>query len=166
MTFADLARGDSVFVDANIFTYHFQPHGRWGAACTLLLQQIEQQQVVGYTSSDVISEVSHRLMTIEAHKSLGWQLIGIGNRLRTNPAEVRKLTLFRTSVEKLLQGKIQVLPVTSADLAVAIGLCQQRALLANDGLMVAVMQAYGLTNIASNDDDFDRVPGITRYAPA
>ena len=165
MTFADLAQGDSVFVDANIITYHFEPHVRWGAASTLLLQQIEQQQIIGYTSSHVISEVSHRLMTIEAHKSLGWQLAGIGNRLRTNPAEVRKLALFRTAVEKLLQGKVQVLPVSSADLAVAVGLCQQNGLLTNDGLIVAVMQAFGLTNIASNDDDFDRVPGITRYAP-
>jgi len=33
-------------------------------------------------------------------------------------------------------------------------------------LIVAVMQANGLTNLASNDADFDRVPGLTRYAPA
>ena len=26
MTFGDLAAGDAVFVDANILTYHFQPH--------------------------------------------------------------------------------------------------------------------------------------------
>ena len=38
-------------------------------------------------------------------------------------------------------------------------------LLTNDGLIVAVMQAHGLTKIASNDADFDRVPGLTRYAP-
>jgi predicted nucleic acid-binding protein len=31
---------------------------------------------------------------------------------------------------------------------------------------VAIMQAHGLDKIASNDADFDRVPGITRYAPA
>jgi predicted nucleic acid-binding protein len=30
---------------------------------------------------------------------------------------------------------------------------------------VAVMQANRLTNLASNDADFDRVPGLTRYAP-
>jgi predicted nucleic acid-binding protein len=39
-------------------------------------------------------------------------------------------------------------------------------LLSNDALIVAVMQASGLTKLASNDADFDRVPGITRYAPA
>jgi predicted nucleic acid-binding protein len=38
-------------------------------------------------------------------------------------------------------------------------------LLTNDGLIVAVMQANGLSNLASNDTDFDRVPGPTRYGP-
>lgn len=34
-----------------------------------------------------------------------------------------------------------------------------------DALIVAVMQHHCLTNLASNDADFDRVSGITRYAP-
>ena len=51
-------------------------------------------------------------------------------------------------------------------IAVAAGLSQQHGLLHNDALIVAVMQTHGLTNLASNDADFDRVPGITRYAPA
>ena len=35
-----------------------------------------------------------------------------------------------------------------------------------DTRLVAVMQAHGLTKLASNDPDFDRVPALTRYAPA
>jgi predicted nucleic acid-binding protein len=30
---------------------------------------------------------------------------------------------------------------------------------------IAVMRVHGLTNLASADPDFDRVPGITRYGP-
>ena len=37
--------------------------------------------------------------------------------------------------------------------------------MATPSLIVAVMQAHGLANLASNDTDFDRVPGITRYGP-
>jgi predicted nucleic acid-binding protein len=169
MTFANLATGDALFVDANTLTYHFEPHAIWGPSCSQLLQRIENQQLIGYTTSHVIAEVAHRLITIEAHKLLGWPIAGIGNRLRTNPTEVRKLTLFRTSVEKLLQGKLQILTATAATaatLAAGVALSQQIGLLTNDGLIVAVMQAHGLTNIASNDTDFDRVTGITRYAPA
>jgi predicted nucleic acid-binding protein len=43
---------------------------------------------------------------------------------------------------------------------------ERHELLTGDALIVAVMQEHGLTNLASNDADFDRVPGLTRYAPA
>ena len=39
MTFADLVRGASFFVDANIFVFHFQPHALFGLSCTDLLQR-------------------------------------------------------------------------------------------------------------------------------
>jgi predicted nucleic acid-binding protein len=32
-------------------------------------------------------------------------------------------------------------------------------------LVVAVMRSNGLARLASSDTDFDRVPGLTRYAP-
>jgi predicted nucleic acid-binding protein len=48
----------------------------------------------------------------------------------------------------------------------ATTISQQTGLLINDALIVAVMQAHGLTKLASHDADFDRVAGISRYAPA
>jgi hypothetical protein len=42
---------------------------------------------------------------------------------------------------------------------------QAQGILSNDAILIAVMQANGLTNLASHDADFDRVPGLTRYAP-
>jgi predicted nucleic acid-binding protein len=50
-------------------------------------------------------------------------------------------------------------------LSVAMSLSRQLGLLVNDALLVAQMNQQGLTNLASNDSDFDRVPGLTRYAP-
>ena len=50
------------------------------------------------------------LMTIEANRALGWSIAGIGNRLRTNPHEVQKLSLFRQAVEQIAQSRLQVLP--------------------------------------------------------
>jgi predicted nucleic acid-binding protein len=34
-----------------------------------------------------------------------------------------------------------------------------------DALVVAVVQAHGLNHLASNDADFDRVPGLIRDTP-
>jgi hypothetical protein len=47
MILADLVPGDAVFVDANILTYHFQPHPIWGLPCADLLQRIENQELGG-----------------------------------------------------------------------------------------------------------------------
>jgi predicted nucleic acid-binding protein len=166
MTFADLVAGNAVFVDANILTYHFQPHPVWGPSCADLLQRIQNQELVGFTSTHVLSEVSHRLMTIQASALLGWPFAGIGNRLRNHPAEVLKLTAFRQAIDQLLQSNFQVLTIQPPMLATAAALCQQIGLLTNDALIVAVMQTNGLTKLVSSDADFDRVPGLMRYAPA
>jgi predicted nucleic acid-binding protein len=165
MIFANLVAGDAVFVDANTLTYHFEPHARRGPPCSDLLQRIENRELAGFTSTPALSEVSHRLMTIQASALFGWPFAGIGNRLRTHPVEVQKLTAFRQAIDRILQSSLQVLTITPVMLATAAALSQQIGLLTNDALIVAVMQGNGLTKLASNDADFDRVPGLTRYAP-
>jgi predicted nucleic acid-binding protein len=130
------------------------------------LQRIERQDLVGYTSTHVLSEMAHRLMTVEARIRSGWSAGKLLQRLKQNPAAVQALTQHRTAVEEILQSRIQVLTIPPALLAATAILSQQHGLLTNDALIVALMQAHGLTNIASEDADFDRVPGITRYAPA
>lgn len=166
MIFADLVAGDAIFVDANTLTYHFQPHPVWGPPCTDLLQRIENQELVGFTSTHVLSELSHRLMTIQASALFGWPFPGIGNRLRSDPAEVQKPTAFRQAIDRILQSNLRVLTIAPHLLAPAAALSQQIGLLTNDALIVAVMQANSLTKIASSDADFERVLGLTRYAPA
>ena len=61
---------------------------------------------------------------------------------------------------------IQVLAVPTGLIATAAAISQQCGLLSNDALIVAVMQANGLTRLASSDHDFDRVPGLTRHEPS
>src|SRR5262249_28508809 len=136
-----------------------------GPFCQQLIQRIDHQDLVGFTSSHVISEVSHRLMTIEANRALGWAIPGIGNRLRTNPHEVQKLSLFRRALEQTTRSRLQILTITPPMLVAAMALCQHLGLLTNDAVTVALMQAHGLSRVASSDTDFDRVPGLTRYAP-
>lgn len=48
----------------------------------------------------------------------------------------------------------------------AVDETRKYGLLASDALIVAVMRAEGVTCIASHDADFDRVTGLTRYAPS
>lgn len=96
----------------------------------------------------------------------GWLAKGIAYRLRQNPTVIQTLTKFRQAVQEVPRVGIQVLPVDMPLVDAAAALSQTHGLLTGDALIVAVMQQQGLTNIASLDADFDRVPGLTRHAPA
>ena len=165
MTFGDLPANATVFVDANPLIYHFQPHPVFGPACTNLVKNIELGHLAGFTSVHVVGEVAHRLMTEEAAKRFGWSS-KVLHHLRHNATAIQQLTDFERAVVEIPQLGFQVLPVTAALMQSAAALSRQFGLLINDALIVAIMQHHNLTNLASADRDFDRVPGITRYGPA
>jgi len=166
MTFAGIAHGSLVFIDANTLIYYFTADPKYGVACKQLVERIARQEIQGATSAHVIGDVAHRVMTVEAMAQFNWPAKGIAARLRNNPAEVQKLTRFRQAVQEISQLGIRVLPIDLPLVEAAAALSQQYGLLTGDALIVAVMQAHALNHLASIDPDFDRVPGITRYAPA
>jgi predicted nucleic acid-binding protein len=165
MTFADLAVGDAVFVDANTLIYHCTSDPVLGSACTDLLDRIGRGEVVAYTSTHVLLEICHRLMALEAARVLGKPHGPPVKFLKGHLDDVRGLTGFRQAVDDLCIGQMQILTISAATVPVIAAICQQIGLLTNDAAVVAIMQANGLTKIASADTDLDRVPGITRYAP-
>jgi predicted nucleic acid-binding protein len=166
MTFADIPDGAAVYLDANVFVYYAAPNPTFGPTCRVLIERVARDEITGFTSSHVLSNVAHRLMTYEAVDVYGWPMAGIAQRLKRHPAELQALTRFRHAVEEVPNFGVRVLPVTVAHAISAAAVSQQYGLLSGDALIAAVMQANGLVNLTSNDGDFDRVPWITRYSPA
>lgn len=166
MTLDLIPAAASIFLDANTVIYHFTADPLYGAGCTRLLKRIENQDVHGFTSAHVLADVAHRLMTIEAMTRLGWPVTRLAARLRKQHAQIPTLSLYQQALVKLDQMGLQALPLSAALVLAASNYSQQFELLTGDALIVAVMRYHGLTNLASGDADFDRVPGLTRYAPA
>lgn len=165
MKFADLASGAIVFLDANTFVYHFAADPIFGPACKGLLDRVERQDVRGVTSTHIVTEVAHRLMAIEAVTRLGWPQAGVAYRLRKNAGEIQKLALFRASVEAILNSRVNVLTIASQLNLAAADASRLWGVLSSDAMVLAVMQAAGISSLASNDSDFDRVTSVIRYAP-
>ncbi len=163
---ADIPDGAAVFVDANVFVYHFTPHPSLRVACQELLERCAREELTGCTSAHVLSNAAHRIMTLEAIGRFGWPVAGIAQRLQRHPDELRQLTRFRQAVDDIPAFGIEVLPITASDVSAAAAISHQEGLLSGDALIVAVMREHGLTNLASHDADFDRVAGLTRYSPA
>ncbi len=105
-------------------------------------------------------------MTLEAIGRFGWPMAGIAQRLQRHPDELQQLTRFRRAIDDIPAFGIQVLPITGPHVSTAAAISQQFGLLSGDALIVAVMREHGLVHLASHDSDFDRVAGLTRYAPA
>jgi predicted nucleic acid-binding protein len=81
------------------------------------------------------------------------------------PAEVQQLTRSRQAIDEISLIGIDVLPVAKSHISLGADISCQTGLMCGDATVVAVMRDQGLTLLASEDPDFDRVPGITRYAP-
>jgi predicted nucleic acid-binding protein len=166
MTFGDIPISASVFLDANTFVYHYSQHPLLARPSTDLLERLERRELQGFTSADVLSDVSHRLMVLEAATVFAWTGAGITRRLRRHPDEIQKLTRFQQSIHAIAGFGIEIVPITASLVEAATTISRRAGLLSGDALIVAVMQSEGLTHLASHDADFDRVPGIIRYAPA
>jgi predicted nucleic acid-binding protein len=166
VTFDDLSSGASIFIDANCLVYAASADPRYGPACQRLLEWIDNQDIQGLTSAHVLSEMAHRVMTLDAAKRFNRPPSGMANWLRRHPSEVQQLTQHRQAIDEVRNYKVQVLPVEGADVSRAADLSTPYGLLSSDALIVVIMQRHQLTHLASLDADFDRVPGLTRYGPA
>lgn len=63
MTLNDLPSGALVYIDANIFVYHFSGVS---LECRTLFKRIEREDIRAATGAHIVLEVLHRLMMIEA----------------------------------------------------------------------------------------------------
>ena len=114
MTFADIAAGAAVFADANVFVFYSVPHATLGPSCRQFMERIARQEITGFTSADALSDVAHRVMTLEAVAVFGWSLTGVASHLKQQPSAIQQLVRFRQSIEEIVQIGIRVLPTTSS----------------------------------------------------
>jgi predicted nucleic acid-binding protein len=65
----------------------------------------------------------------------------------------------------MLALNLLFMPVNETIIRNAQTVRQEAGLLTNDSMIVAAMREYGLSFLASNDSDFERVPDITVFKP-
>jgi len=161
---ATLPSARRVFIDANIFIYHFTQMPL-SSACTAFLHRVEGGDIQGITSVVVLAEVTHRLMVLEAIASFGFPSRTAVKQLKEHPALVRQLARYKVATEKIPAFNITIEPITAAHLQLAQHLSTTHGLLTNDSLNAAVMQILAVVDIASNDQDLAAMPGLTIWQP-
>ena len=165
MNLTDIPHGSRVFVDANIFIYYFARRGPV-EACKQFLSRVAGGELRAYTSALVVAEVIHRLMVIEAHERLQLPPRKTVSYLKSHPAAVQRLKQHLATTIAFEQLGISVLDVTYRDLLESEQIRRRYGLLTNDSLLVAVMHRYKISDLATADTDFARLPGLRLWTPA
>ena len=162
MTFDELPDGEVIFLDANIFVYHFLGLSQ---QCKELLKRCRDGRLQGTTASFIVAETVHRLMVAEAVEQ---QLVTSKNalkKLRERPEIVQQLSKHAESVPTIRAMNIETAALTLATVEASAGVRKQYGLLTNDSILVAVMKELGLTRLATLDKDFTRIAEFVVYKP-
>ncbi|MHB8599922.1 MAG: type II toxin-antitoxin system VapC family toxin [Ktedonobacteraceae bacterium] len=172
----DIPDGTSVFVDTNIFHFHFQNKSR---ACTAFLNRIIRGDVEAYVNTQVLSDLLHKLMMTNAIEKgcirEGTNPQPLKNYLRwlhLHPEENSLLTDYQQQFEFILSVRVRVLPINEQLLIATKMERQTFFLMTGDSIHLGTMnrrtinrQNVPLQHIATHDGDFEHIPGITVWRP-
>ena len=161
----DVPDGAHCFVDANIFYYHVVDTPPLSDDCSDFLKRLERRDVIGSTSTAAIAEATHKVMLADAVRTHNLDRKGLVFRLKRQPELLAALTEHEAVVPTVRALNLQIEPITLDLLETAAGLSVQLCLLTNDALTVATMKKLRLAHLATNDDDFDQIAGITVWKP-
>jgi len=163
MKLEDIEPQSFVFIDANIFIYHFTGVSE---DCSDFLARCERGELNGVTSMNVILEVMHRLMMVEAIRKRLIQPPKILQKLREKPEKICQLQEYFINTMTIFDMGIKIYSVTQEVLKSSQIFRTQYGLMVNDSLIVAIMQEEGIQKLASNDDEFSRISEVKLFRPA
>ena len=161
MNINDISLGESVFIDANIFIYHFTGVSQ---QCTKLLSRCAQDEIAGMTTANIILEVNHRLMVLEAANK---RLISQGNlakKLNNKPEIIQKLSDYQVTL-KIPDMGIKIIPVDIGLYRKSVSYQKKFGLMTNDSILVAACFDKGSSKIVTRDASFLGIEGLTVYRP-
>jgi len=161
----DIPDGVVCYLDATIFYYHLVDAPALSDDCSDLLTRIERGRVQGVTSSVAIAEATHKVMLADVVQRHGVDHRGLIARLKRHPELLDGLQNHHRVTATVRSLHLYVEAITLDLLARGADLSSQKRLLTNDALTLAVMEKLGVTTLATNDDDFDAIEGITVYKP-
>ncbi|MBI4277940.1 MAG: type II toxin-antitoxin system VapC family toxin [Armatimonadetes bacterium] len=163
MALSDVPSRSRIFIDANIFIYHFT--GR-SEECRAFLVRVENGDLRGFVGQTTLLEVAHRLMIAEAMENQFGRGTNPAARLSRRPELVRELSKYYFATMKVPQMGVEILSLPRDFLPASQEYRQRHGLLVNDSLVSVYMQHVGVSLLASADAAFDRLPGVRRFGPS
>ncbi|HPD60966.1 MAG TPA: PIN domain-containing protein [Thermodesulfobacteriota bacterium] len=162
MKLDNLKAGLEVFIDANIFIYHFTGVSE---ECSRFLSRCEQEELKGVSSANVILEVLHRLMMVEAVNKNLVRPPNIVKKLKRSSKKVTALKDYFANIQNIIEMGIEIKSFSLETILKSQRIREKFGFLVNDSLIVASMEEDGIYDLATNDEEFTKIRGINVYRP-
>jgi predicted nucleic acid-binding protein len=155
-----------VLFDTNIFVYSALDHPEYGESCTQAFQRVESKEIKGYVPTIVLNELLHRLMIAEViKKELARNTREVLELLKHDKSIIPSLNICWEELDKVFASEFIVLEDMSNIFREAISISREYSLLSSDAYIASFAKRSGITNIATNDSDFERVKWIKVWKP-
>lgn len=161
MRLDDFSSGQ-VYVDTNVFYMYLRTDPAHLPAIRSFLNRVVRGEIDAYVGVPVVDELAYRLLLGRIKDATGRNPLDV---LRGGlPAAIEShASLVQSAVQQLLSlPHILLVGVDTSDCDRMFDNISAHKLLPRDALHVAIMQRLGLTVIASDDMDFDRVDELER----
>ena len=152
-----------IYVDVNVFYMYLRSDPEHLASLRSFLGRVVRGEVTAYTAVLTMDELFYRLLLARVKDAYQGSPLDV---LRENLEEAIKACSpdIDDALRKLAQlPHLELAAVLEDDVLTMLENINAFALLPRDALHVAVMQRLGLNQIATDDVDFDRVPGLRRH---
>ena len=161
MYLSDLKNGSVIIVDSNIFVYHFSSRSKYNSACTDFLERVEEGDIVGITSTSIVMETTHRMMSLEAAILLPEvKTRDLIKYLKEHPDVVKKLINHQNIPHKIGLFNIEVIAPDFGTVKRSQQMKTRFGFLSNDALTLQIMEDHKVSHLASNDSDFEELTSL------
>lgn len=156
----DVPDGERCFLDANILYYCYVETPLLSVSCRNFMRRVQNGSLEAFTDVRALNDCAHKTMLAEISQRFSRSRERLIGWLKQHPEALVELPKTTDVCDRLAKLSLSVLTNEALLLPTVIGIVQTHRLLLGDASIVAQMQRIGITHLATNDDDFDRVPGI------
>ncbi len=153
------------FIDTNIFLYDITDHPEFGQITKGFLKKIEFGIIQGKTSVIVLNELLHKLVIGEIAEKYNLKLFQVPAILKQNPTILSSLKSYELVNKIELIPNLEILSITKEIFSLAKSYMIKYNLMTNDAIIAATCNINGVSNIATNNGDFDRIDFLIRWNP-
>ena len=155
-----------VFVDTNIFDYHFRGKS---ITCTAFMNRVALDEVTAFVNTQVLSDLLHKMMLAEA-ATKGYCRYGATHLkawLAANRQMAGNLTDYQTAFENTLALGLKVIRISKQLLVDTKSERTAFSLMTGDSLHLGNMNRHTpqIVDIATRDGDFAHIPTLNVWQP-